>query len=637
MAMLKVLKNGQPIKEVEFNRTEGLLVGRSDQCQLVLDDEVMSRSHFKISYEDNQWRLERLSKYGALLVGDSSVTVHTLKDTDSFAVPPYVFIFEDREFIVSSEGTVDQGPTAEDRTPAVYQGTAAKPESESTSLEVVRAVAYVTVKRAGQEESLRLEGQSWIAGRDESCELYIADPRCSRQHCRIFRDGVDYYVVDNGSSNGTTLNSQDIKDKPVRLESGDQIEIGDSILVFELRDPLYEQMMNDIQAPVSDSQAPVMYVPVSLSPVTTGPAAVRIDQPFEDDSKAKRTKMIRLALVAFIGLAVLFALTDESSQQKSMASKKPNQGKKADPFSELSPADQEMVKRTYTLAKNLFMQTKYELALAEIRKVHEKIPAYLDSKDIESLSQNAMQTIANKKYEEELERRQKEALDKAKKTALECQAKFAKSTDLSGAEACLAPALEFDPENEVARKTVEGIRNLIEQRELEKNNRAEFQRRVRNREALFERARQLEGQGRLMDAIDAYNRHIASTLPDPKNLEDQSKKGIQSVKSRIKTEMDRAIRDSEDHLANAEYRDAILKLEKALELEPNNERARQIYETASKELFKKMKALFSDSVVEESLGNVEPAKVKWRRIVEQDVPKGEYRQKATIKLKKYGE
>jgi tetratricopeptide (TPR) repeat protein len=112
---------------------------------------------------------------------------------------------------------------------------------------------------------------------------------------------------------------------------------------------------------------------------------------------------------------------------------------------------------------------------------------------------------------------------------------------------------------------------------------------------------------------------------------------MESIKSKVKSEMEQVIRTSEDHIANAEYREAVTKLDIALELDPNNAQARKLYDQASKELYKKMKALFSDSVVEESLGNVEPAKIKWRKIVEQDSPKGEYRQKAMIKLKKYGE
>jgi hypothetical protein len=49
-----------------------------------------------------------------------------------------------------------------------------------------------------------------------------------------------------------------------------------------------------------------------------------------------------------------------------------------------------------------------------------------------------------------------------------------------------------------------------------------------------------------------------------------------------------------------------------------------------------MKALYSDSVLEENLGNIESAKVKWKEILENDIDTGDYYKKAKSKMKKYG-
>jgi len=102
MARIRVLKNGQPIKEIDIDQAQGLLVGRSDNCQLILDDDAISRSHFRIFREQDSWTLERLSKYGALLYGDTTVNTHQLQNGDSFAVPPYLFQFEDRPILYPS-------------------------------------------------------------------------------------------------------------------------------------------------------------------------------------------------------------------------------------------------------------------------------------------------------------------------------------------------------------------------------------------------------------------------------------------------------------------------------------------------------------------------------------------------------
>ena len=49
-----------------------------------------------------------------------------------------------------------------------------------------------------------------------------------------------------------------------------------------------------------------------------------------------------------------------------------------------------------------------------------------------------------------------------------------------------------------------------------------------------------------------------------------------------------------------------------------------------------MKALYEDSVLEESLGNVDTAKEKWKKIKEDNLPFDDYTKKATQKLRKYG-
>ncbi len=51
---------------------------------------------------------------------------------------------------------------------------------------------------------------------------------------------------------------------------------------------------------------------------------------------------------------------------------------------------------------------------------------------------------------------------------------------------------------------------------------------------------------------------------------------------------------------------------------------------------KEMKAIYEDSVLEESLGNVESAKEKWKKIMSEDLDFDDYSIKAKSKLQKYG-
>lgn len=83
-----------------------------------------------------------------------------------------------------------------------------------------------------------IHGKVWqvydklLIGRDERCDVVIPIGEVSRQHARI--DGLDGKVVihDLGSSNGTRINGNMVRD--AELENGDEIAIHTARLRYEI-------------------------------------------------------------------------------------------------------------------------------------------------------------------------------------------------------------------------------------------------------------------------------------------------------------------------------------------------------------------------------------------------------------------
>ncbi len=69
-------------------------------------------------------------------------------------------------------------------------------------------------------------------GRDSSNEIVIDDPKSSRQHAKIKLEGDNFVIYDLASSNGTFVNGEKITS--VKLNDGDEIKIGDTVLAFKL-------------------------------------------------------------------------------------------------------------------------------------------------------------------------------------------------------------------------------------------------------------------------------------------------------------------------------------------------------------------------------------------------------------------
>lgn len=91
--------------------------------------------------------------------------------------------------------------------------------------------AYLTLSEKGQSRQIECKEVMTI-GRDEGNDIVLHDVRVSRRHAMLYRtqDG-SYYLVDEGSSNGSSVNAARIT-LPTRLNDGDQISIGSVNLQF---------------------------------------------------------------------------------------------------------------------------------------------------------------------------------------------------------------------------------------------------------------------------------------------------------------------------------------------------------------------------------------------------------------------
>jgi len=94
------------------------------------------------------------------------------------------------------------------------------------------------VIQGGAEAGTRfpLKGGSTIVGREKGSDILLADPECSRQHCRIISMSDQFMIEDLKSTNGTRLNGTPLTET-LELKSGDQIAIGKVLLELEIKEP----------------------------------------------------------------------------------------------------------------------------------------------------------------------------------------------------------------------------------------------------------------------------------------------------------------------------------------------------------------------------------------------------------------
>jgi transcriptional regulator with GAF, ATPase, and Fis domain len=82
-------------------------------------------------------------------------------------------------------------------------------------------------------------------GRDPSNSLAISDLSLSRRHCVLARKSDEYTLRDLDSRNGTFVNGRAISEK--QLNHGDQISVGESVLVFLLKEDPEEAAVHGVE------------------------------------------------------------------------------------------------------------------------------------------------------------------------------------------------------------------------------------------------------------------------------------------------------------------------------------------------------------------------------------------------------
>ena len=81
-------------------------------------------------------------------------------------------------------------------------------------------------------ESCHELGERLVVGRDVECDVCVDDPRISRLHCLIERNGRDWVAVDLDSRNGTLISGWPLTRQT--LKHGDVLEMGAASLQFLL-------------------------------------------------------------------------------------------------------------------------------------------------------------------------------------------------------------------------------------------------------------------------------------------------------------------------------------------------------------------------------------------------------------------
>jgi pSer/pThr/pTyr-binding forkhead associated (FHA) protein/tetratricopeptide (TPR) repeat protein len=662
---LKLILHGADTgKDVALESGKQYTFGRGADCDIQLDEQPgISRAHFRVYENDGHWHVEVLSKFGNIIQNGSPVQSLVLDESTVFKLGDYDFKFmqkvdsvENRSFeplpMASGQSEAHafsgHGKTRSS-VPIVFEGNA--DATQVASNEGPSGSPFIRiVEPGGVEKLIPLDGmRKWLAGRDALCEILLNDKKASRRQFEFSTSQQGFFVRDLGSANGTLLNGMPLAPDELKpLRSGDAIQVGQVTVHFELRDPHFEKKLMVISPSVyAVPSAPVQpqnaYEMINY-PVPMG-GAVRHEQyqnydpsweqgPAHNEGKTKKIRFVLfiLALVFGVGAYLSMGTKEQVSHAKRLQEQTVNE-----PFAHLSDQKQKQVKENYVLAKNLFLQGKYDMAYAQLDKIHELIPeGYEDSRDMRD-------TIAEQRRLMEAKDQNDKELAKAEENRRiisenlrECEPLSKTTNNEAELRSCLSPTIQRDPGNTYLNEFLSRVQSRVARNFKSEADHKRYMSAVGSGRSLYLKAESLERSGDVYAAMDAYRKHMVSKYPDPDGLKAKAQAHLNGIQHSLSSKSEAAMREANAAYAAKNFKLAITNINKVKAIDPGNSEAAELNFKIRSELNNQLKEMWQEAVLSESFGAVPEAQKKWKQILELDHPDGDYYKKAKSKMRSYG-
>jgi hypothetical protein len=208
------------------------------------------------TYVPNEYRVylserdrERFSTYEDALADELAgyLLEHARRERFALLSRPVIEFETDERLGLGEFGIETAVVRPEEEEPAPAPGPGSAPEPEPVGRTMVFSAAQRIAEPLEETAAVRQQRALLIyggrrlmvgprgatLGRSRECEIVIDDPNASRRHAELRPRGGAWVITDLGSTNGTRVNGRPVQ-TPEVIRPGDEIEIGASLITFEL-------------------------------------------------------------------------------------------------------------------------------------------------------------------------------------------------------------------------------------------------------------------------------------------------------------------------------------------------------------------------------------------------------------------
>lgn len=195
------------------------LLGRSDDCQIAINDPHVSRIQARFRYENGRFHLENLGR-NPIRVNQSESSDQVLQPGDVLQIGNTRLVFDIIHPDAEPAAAESTPESAKDRTVAAF-----------SAPEAVSGPRLVLIREGHPGRFFPLGAEQVLIGRSREARIRLEDPSVSRRHGMIEKQQARFVLHNLSDINPVAVNQEKI-DGPRPLYNGDQIRIGDLTLLF---------------------------------------------------------------------------------------------------------------------------------------------------------------------------------------------------------------------------------------------------------------------------------------------------------------------------------------------------------------------------------------------------------------------
>lgn len=522
---------------------------------------------------------------------------------------------------------------------------------------IVAKILFTEGPRAGEE--VKIESYEASLGRSRKADVFIDDEKLSRVHAKISRVGAGYRLVDNNSRNGTYVNGMRVLEHP--LSSFDEIQIGRTKFKFLISDVAMNIEAGALALAEGTAAIPAAEGTKSVALAAIEPSAVGIPNqgqgfgfpadygviPGEGpppDMEPRRTgpfsdpdKRRRIMIGGVIALLLLYLVLPSGETPKPVEQTPDpapagvvgaNMPKE---YAELSPELQRIIEGHYNSAQRAAELSQYEEAVGHLRKIHEYLPYYKDSRDM-------LEVMSRKLREKQIAEAQAKAKQDEKQDLqiyLNEGLEYLSNGDFDRAAEAFNSAIVIDPTNQVAIKGLKASEvrvRSIDELPPERDPEEEKRKLVAD---LFGQAVQAFTNKSYQEAIEIAERIRQVELRGDTSYLGEAKNIIDKSKEAQKQEFEPFLVQAGERYAEGDYNASRDLCDEMLKRDPSYEEAKECVLKARRQLNRLAKEAYIYGYILESMNRLEDAKQYWNRAKNYVRPGDDYFDKVTKKLDTY--